>query len=223
MLPLRDHNPSGKQPFVTYFLIAVNVLVFIFMLSMPILSLENFIQAYSLIPKDIVLGKNYFTLLTSMFLHGSVGHLFSNMLFLNIFGDNLEDKLGHFKFLFYYLMTGLGASALQIAFDPASAIPNLGASGAIAGVMGGYLLLFPRHRIDVLFTFGFYFQRVTLPAYSMLVYWFIAQLLYGVGDLALPVSGGIAFFAHIGGFVTGYSMLYPFKNRFKKKRSFFNF
>jgi membrane associated rhomboid family serine protease len=213
MIPIRDHNPSGKTPFITYALITINTAIFIFMFSMPQAALETFIDNFALIPSLVVSGQNTLSLLTSMFLHGGIGHLVGNMLFLNIFGDNLEDALGYIKFLIYYLVAGLGGSFLQILFDPHSTVPNLGASGAIAGVMGGYLLLFPRHRVDVLFSFGFLLERVTVPAYTMLFYWFVAQLFYGVGSLALPGNGGVAFFAHVGGFLTGYLLIFPFKDR----------
>lgn len=216
MLPLRDHNPSGKFPIITYLTIAVNTLVFLYMFSLPESSLDVFINSYSLIPAEAIKGINLYTLITSMFLHAGLGHILGNMLFLNIFGDNLEDRLGKLKYLLFYISCGLGASFLQIIVDPTSTIPNLGASGAIAGVMGGYLLLFPNHRVDVLFSFGYLMREVTVPAYTMLFYWFIAQLFSGVGELAMSVSGGIAFFAHIGGFLTGYLLLLPFKQKLLK-------
>lgn len=203
MIPIRDHNPSGKFPFVTYFLIGVNIFVFLYMFFLPENQLENFIYSFALVPAFVKTGQNLFSFLTSMFLHGSFGHLFGNMLFLNIFGDNLEDKLGRIRYLIFYFLSGFGASLLQILVKPFSEIPMLGASGAVAGVMGGYLFLFPRHRIDVLFSSGWYLRRATLPAYTMLFYWFFFQLIYGLGSLGLPQLGGIAYFAHIGGFLTG--------------------
>lgn len=217
MIPLRDHNPSGSIPLVTYTLIAINVLVFVFMMGLDERSLESYIAHYALIPRDIIRGIGLTTLITSMFLHGGVGHIVGNMLFLHIFGDNIEDKLGPVKYLGYYLLCGLGASFLQILVDPLSDIPNLGASGAIAGVMGGYLLLFPKHRVDILFSFGLYMQRASVPAYTMLFYWFVAQLFSGVGSLAIPAGGGIAYFAHIGGFIAGYGSLLPFKDKLRDK------
>lgn len=221
MIPLRDHNPSGKIPFITYTLIAINSAIFFAMLTLSEFRLENFIFQFSVIAENITSGTKLYTLITSMFLHGSLGHLIGNMLFLNIFGDNLEERLGHLKYLLFYLLAGFAASFLQIATDPTSTIPNLGASGAIAGIMGGYLLLFPRNRVDVLFTFGFYFRQITLPAYTMLFYWFIFQLFSGVGELAFAVSGGIAFMAHVGGFVAGYLILLPFKQKLRKRRARF--
>ncbi|RLD04636.1 MAG: rhomboid family intramembrane serine protease [Chloroflexota bacterium] len=213
MIPLRDHNPSGKVPVVTYTLIALNVLVFLYTFLLPGDLLEEFISAFALTPAVVVQGYGLLTFLTSMFLHGSVGHILGNMLFLNIFGDNLEDRLGHFRYLLYYLACGLGASFLQILVNPHSQVPMLGASGAIAGLMGGYLVLFPQEEIDVLFSFGWTLRQVTVPAYSMLFYWFLAQLLSGVGALGSFDSGGVAYFAHIGGFVTGAALILPFKHQ----------
>jgi membrane associated rhomboid family serine protease len=209
MIPIKDHNPSGKFPAVTYSLITINIIVFIFTFLLPETELMQFIDNYALIPSLITSGQSFYTLLTSMFMHGSIAHIFSNMLFLHIFGDNLEDRLGHIKYLVFYLLCGLGASFLQIFVNTGSTIPNLGASGAIAGIMGGYLVLFPRHRVDILFSFGFTFRRATVPAYFMLFYWFIAQLFVGLGSLAYmdQAMGGIAYFAHIGGFLTGWSLL----------------
>lgn len=220
MIPIRDHNPSGKTPIVTYFLIAINVLIFGYMFMLPENLLMEFINQYAVIPQLIISGKNLFSLITSMFLHGGWGHLIGNMLFLNIFGDNLEDTLGYFKYLLYYLICGLGASFLQILTSPYSTIPNLGASGAIAGVMGGYLILFPHHKVDVLFSFGYTLRKASVPAYFMLFYWFLAQLFYGVGSLAFmdEVMGGVAYFAHIGGFLTGLILIKLLCPKIKKQR-----
>ena len=183
------------------------------MFSMSGPGLNKFINQYALIPWEIVRGLDLYTLFTSMFLHGGLGHIISNMLFLNIFADNIEDKLGSIKFLIFYLICGLGAYALQILVNPNTQIPNLGASGAIAGLMGSYLVFFPKNKIDVLFSTGYFSRRATVPAYSMLFYWFIAQTFSGLGSLGYQDMGGVAFFAHIGGFVTGFviSKLYPDK------------
>lgn len=207
MIPLRDHNPSGSFPLVTYLLIAANVLVFLYMLQLPWEARESFVAAFALTPASVSAGRDLLTLITSMFLHGGIGHILGNMLFLNIFGDNLEERLGHLGYLAFYLVCGLGASALQMATDPSSTIPNLGASGAIAGLMGGYLVLYPNHRVDVLFTLGFLFRQFTVPAYTMLFYWFVAQLFSGVGSLTIQDMGGVAYFAHIGGFVSGFVLI----------------
>ncbi|MBI2984140.1 MAG: rhomboid family intramembrane serine protease [Candidatus Kerfeldbacteria bacterium] len=200
MIPIRDHNPSGRRPFVTYGLLATNIVVFVYMMTLGAAGLEGFINSQALIPADIVRGLNLQTLITSMFLHGSMGHIVGNMIFLHIFGDNLEDRFGHLRFMLFYLLAGLAGSALQIVIDPSSTIPNLGASGAIAGVMGGYLVLYPRHRIDVLW--GFYGVS-SVPASFMLGYWILFQFFGGFGSLGLA-GGGVAYFAHIGGFALGY-------------------
>lgn len=198
MLPLRDHNPSGRFPFVTWLLIAANVVIFGWMFLISPSELETVIERYALVPADILGGRHLETLLTSIFLHGGFTHILGNMLFLHIFGDNVEDRFGHFRFLLFYLVAGLVGSALQIAIDPTSTIPQIGASGAIAGVMGAYLVLYPRHRIDVWWWYG----TVTVPATFMLGYWILFQFLYGFGSIG--ALGGVAYFAHIGGFVFGY-------------------
>ena len=203
MIPIRDHNPSRTTPVITYLLLFINVAVFALMFTLTPESVEEFMFRYALIPSEIVNGQDLYTLLTSMFLHGSIGHIIGNMLFLHIFGDNLEDTLGHIKYLLFYVLSGLVASMLQIVVDPSSNIPNLGASGAIAGLMGGYLILFPSHRIDVLVPFAGFLNRTTVPAFTMLFYWIIFQFFSGFGQLAAPGTGGVAYFAHIGGFVAG--------------------
>ncbi len=209
MIPIRDHNPSGRTPVITYLLIAVNVGAAVYMLGLSPPGLENFILQYSIIPAKIGQGQNLVSLISSIFLHGGLGHLISNMLFLHIFGDNLEDTLGHIKFLIFYFICGLAAAGLQILLTPFSGIPMLGASGAIAGVMGGYLVLFPRQKIDVLFVFGFFIRTISLPAYFMLFYWFAFQFLFGLTSLAAMTSdmGGIAYFAHVGGFAAGWLLV----------------
>lgn len=202
MIPIRDHNPSGRVPFVTYILIGLNVAVFGYMFTLGDPQLQDFIARYALVPADIIRGQHLLTLLTAMFLHGGLAHIIGNMLFLNIFGDNLEDRFGHGRFFVFYLLAGLAGSGLQIAAGPASTIPNLGASGAIAGVMGGYLVLFPRARIDVLWGF-FGFGLSTVPAAVMLIYWIVFQAIAGAGSLG-AAGGGVAYFAHLGGFAFGY-------------------
>lgn len=202
MIPLRDHNRSNTFPLITYTIIISNILVFIYQFGLNELQLDQFISKYSIIPQTISQTGWSWTIITAMFMHGSIGHIIGNMMFLNIFGDNLEDRLGKFKFILYYLSCGIAGSYLQIFSDPNSIIPNLGASGAIAGLMGGYLILFPKHQIEVLFPLGLYVQTATIPAYTMLFYWIIAQLFGSLGQLTLS-SGGIAYLAHLGGFITG--------------------
>ncbi len=217
MIPIRDHNRSSTLPIMTYFLLGINTLIFVYSITLSAPELEQFIYQFSVIPREITQGQDLFTLLTSMFLHGSIGHLVGNMLFLNIFGDNLEDELGHFFYLLFYLVTGLGASFLQILANPNATIPNLGASGAIAGLMGGYLTLFPQHEIEVLFSFGYRLKTATVPAYSMVFYWVVSQLLGSFGQLAVPGAGGVAYLAHLGGFITGLAITKLVQPSIKRK------
>ena len=209
MFPIRDHNPSSRTPYVTYGLIAVNVLVFLgywSLLSDP-RALQRFFYDWGLIPAAISQGALLHGLVTSMFLHASLVHLGGNMLFLFIFGDNLEDELGHLRFLGFYLASGIAAALVQYFADPGSMVPTVGASGAIAGVMGGYLLMFPRARVDVLFIFVIFFRVFALPAWIMLGVWFALQLLGGAA--AEANAGGVAYWAHAGGFVAGVGLMLP--------------
>jgi len=210
MFPIRDHNPSGRTPYVTYALIAANVLVFLgYWLTIPDeRALGWFFVTWGLVPAQVTAGMGWHGIITSMFLHGGWAHLAGNMLFLWIFGDNLEDIMGHRRFALFYLAAGLAAAALQIAADPGSPVPMVGASGAIAGVLGGYLLLFPRARIDVLIIFVIFFRIFPIPAWLMLGVWFALQLFNG---LATPTDlGGVAYWAHAGGFVAGVVLTLPF-------------
>lgn len=210
MFPIRDHNPSNRTPFVTWALIAINIVVFLS--YFPSLSgnerlLMSFFDQWALVPLETLSGKDSHTLVTSMFLHGGWMHLIGNMLFLYIFGDNMEDLLGHLGFLAFYIVSGLAAAAGQILADPSSTVPMVGASGAIAGVMGGYLLMFPRARIDVLVIIIFLIKIFTIPAWLMLGIWFGLQLVNG---LAMDVAGGgVAYWAHAGGFIVGFVATVP--------------
>lgn len=209
MFPIRDHNPSGRTPYVTWALLTVNIAVFL--LTWPFLETEyeayRFFRAWGVVPEAVTQGADWHTLVTSMFLHGGWMHLAGNMLFLFIFGDNMEDVLGHLRFLGFYLLSGLAAAVLQIAADPASPIPMVGASGAIAGVLGGYLLLFPRARVDVLIILIIFFRILPVPAWIMLGLWFGLQI---VGGLNTPSdAGGVAYWAHAGGFVAGLVLALP--------------
>lgn len=210
MLPIRDHNPSGRTPFVTYALIAINIVVFIS--YYPFASSERELAlvfySYGVVPQFIISGENWLGLLTSMFLHGGWMHLLGNMLFLYIFGDNIEDKMGHMTYLGFYILTGLAAAFLQIVFDPFSTVPMVGASGAIAGVMGGYLLLYPKARVDILFIFIIFFKVFTIPAWIMLGIWFGMQAFNGVASIGAD-GGGVAYWAHAGGFIAGMVLTYP--------------
>jgi membrane associated rhomboid family serine protease len=167
----------------------------------------RFFMQWGLVPARIGYGEGYETFVTSMFLHGGWMHLLGNMLFLYIFGDNLEDEMGHFRFLVFYLMSGLAAAGLQFAAEPASMIPMVGASGAIAGVMGGYLLLFPKAKVDVLIIFVVFFRVIPVPAWIMLGLWFGFQVINGA--ITPTDVGGVAYWAHAGGFVAGFALTVP--------------
>lgn len=208
MFPIRDHNPSSRVPFVTYALIALNVVIFLGTLgiSQNDASLWAHYQNWAMIPARISAGEGYHTLITSMFLHGGWMHLGGNMLFLWIFGDNLEDQMGHVGYLLFYLVTGIAATLAQYALDPGSMVPVVGASGAIAGVMGGYLLLFPKAKVDVLLIFIVFFRVFSVPAWVMLGVWFALQLF---NSAAPSAGGGVAYWAHSGGFIAGFLLALP--------------
>jgi membrane associated rhomboid family serine protease len=208
MFPIRDHNPSGKTAYVTIALVAINILVFLgYFLSKNDFQLDVFFRTWGLVPARITAGEGLETLVTSMFLHGGWAHLAGNMLFLWIFGDNLEEEMGHFGFLIFYLAAGFAAGAAQIAADVGSPVPMVGASGAIAGVMGGYLLMFPRAKVDVLFIFLVFFRIFAIRAWIVLGIWFAMQLFSGASS---PVNGGgVAYWAHAGGFLGGLVLTLP--------------
>ncbi len=209
MFPIRDHNPSERTPFVTYALLALNVVIFLsyWPLFDDPRALNAFFDTWAMVPAEISAGTSYYTLISSMFLHGGFLHLAGNMLFLWIFGDNLEDQMGHIPFLIFYLACGVVADFGQLIADPTSPIPNVGASGAIAGVMGAYLLLFPRAKVDILIIIVIIFKIFPVPAWVMLGLWFAFQIFGGVGaDLS---QGGVAYWAHAGGFVIGMIFAIP--------------
>ncbi|MFN3994265.1 MAG: rhomboid family intramembrane serine protease [Tabrizicola flagellatus] len=207
MFPIRDHNPSGKTPYVTFALIVINVLVFLGYVSMDDWDLQRFFMTWGLVPARFTSGAGLETLFTSMFLHGGFLHLGGNMLFLWIYGDNLEEEMGHVGFLVFYLACGVAAGLAQALPDPASPIPMVGASGAIAGVMGGYLLMFPRAKVDVLFIFIIFFRIFAIPAWVVLGLWLAIQIFSGVST---PSDvGGVAYWAHVGGFVAGLVLTLP--------------
>jgi membrane associated rhomboid family serine protease len=202
MIPLRDVIPSRTTPFVTVTLIAINVVVFLYELVLG-RGLESFLYAYGLVPAEFSVP----TLFTSMFLHGGFLHVAGNMLYLWIFGDNVEDRMGHGRFLIFYLICGGVAAAAQTLAVPESTVPMVGASGAVAGVMGAYFVLYPHSRIVTLLPIFFFIQLIEVPALVFLGIWFVLQLLSGVGSIAASaadgVTGGIAFWAHVAGFVAG--------------------
>jgi membrane associated rhomboid family serine protease len=201
MFPLRDTQPSYSKPVVTVILIVINILVFLFEFSLDPYSQNAFIATYGLVPDHF----HFVNVLTSMFLHGGWMHVLGNMWFLWIFGDNIEDILGHGKYLVFYLLCGIAAGMTQTLFSPGSRVPMVGASGAIAGVMGAYLIKFPHSQIRTLLFIVFFITTFDVPAWVMLIYWFGIQLLNGVGTVGSSAAsqGGTAFLAHVGGFVAG--------------------
>jgi membrane associated rhomboid family serine protease len=212
MIPLRDANPSRHTPVVTITFIVINTLAFLYQVTLASGDrLMPFFDTFAIIPAQLTtsFGAEFFTIFTAMFLHGSWMHLIGNMLYLWIFGDNIEDVLGHGRFVVFYVIGGLAATAAQVLIAPNSPVPNIGASGAIAAVLGGYLLLYPRARVTTLV-----FRFITeVPAFIVLGFWFVLQLFQGVGSLATvsAQTGGVAFFAHVGGFVAGLVLIKPFQ------------
>jgi membrane associated rhomboid family serine protease len=199
MIPLRDTIPSRRVPIVNHLLIAANIGVFLYELSLGS-RMERLLLTHGLVPRAI----SPRTVLTSMFLHGSWFHVLANMLYLWIFGDNVEDRLGHVRFTFFYLLCGTAAAIAQTLTNPHSAVPMVGASGAIAGVTGAYLCFFPRARIVTLVPVLFFVQVVEVPAVFFLLFWFAMQLAAGLQALGVREAlGGVAFWAHVGGFVAG--------------------
>ncbi len=215
MIPLKDENPTSRFPIITISLIIVNLILFFYEISLG-KGLELFIQSHGVIPVRLMEGNpNAFpTLFTSMFLHGGWLHVLGNMLYLWIFGDNVEDSMGHLRFLIFYLFCGLIATFTHIFVSANSQIPTIGASGAIAGVLGGYLLLFPKARVLTLIPIFFFIRIVRLPAYFLLSFWLILQLFYGFVSLpGTEISGGVAWFAHIGGFFGGLILIKFFQKK----------
>ncbi len=210
MLPYRDHNPSNRVPIVTTTLIALNVVIFLFSLQSNTndAALAAFYYDWAAVPALILDGEQTHTIFTSMFLHAGWLHLAGNMLFLWIFGDNMEDSFGHIPFLIFYFACGVAAGFAHILSDLNSTVPMVGASGAIAGVMGGYLLLFPKARVDLIFFIFVFFKRFTLPAWVVLGGWMFLQVFNGIGtDIS---GGGVAYWAHAGGFVAGLLLTVPY-------------
>lgn len=232
MFPIRDDNPHFLTPLVTYTIIGLNVLAWLMVQGLgtdP--RLASSVCTLGLVPGELLatlppgtrfqIGPDAYcvltgdpgwhTLLTHMFLHGSWMHIIGNMWFLWIFGNNVEDSMGHGRFALFYLLSGLAAAGLQILSNPSSGIPMVGASGAIGGVMGAYILLYPRVRVHLLVWFGFYVTTVAVPAVWMLGYWFLVQVLGGLGSVGAQ-GGGVAFWAHVGGFVAGAILVLIFRD-----------
>lgn len=221
MFPIADTIPSSRVPVVNYFLIFINILVFLFEIMIPPPILEQFFYHFGLVPArytnpmfayEVSLSEaNYLPFITNMFLHSGWAHLIGNMWTLYIFGDNVEDKMGHFRYLMFYILCGIAASLTHFYTNSNSTVPAVGASGAISGVMGAYMFLFPKSRIIFLYFFFFFFDFIQIPAVIYLFFWFVGQLVSGTVSLfVLPQNvGGIAFWAHIGGFAAG-MLLYKF-------------
>lgn len=207
MFPIRDHNPSARTPWVTRVLVAMNVVIFVsYWYGIPNdYALARFFFDWGLVPGLVTQGAGWHGFLTSMFLHGGWMHLLGNMLFLWIFGDNMEDVLGHVRFLLFYLAGGVLAALLQVAVEPASPVPMVGASGAIAAVLGGYLLMFPRARVDVLLIIVIFFRIFVIPAWIVLGVWVAFQLFGGFSS----AQDGVAYWAHLGGFAAGVVLALP--------------
>jgi membrane associated rhomboid family serine protease len=228
MFPLRDDNPTSMAPAITIALIAINTLIFLYQLSLGTRGGQLFVYQFGAIPSVIVGAQSLpatvavvppaLSLFTSMFLHGGWMHLIGNMWFLWIFGDNIEEAMGHFRYLIFYLLSGLLASISHVLSNVSSSIPSIGASGAIAGVLGAYILLYPRARVLTLLFLGWFIRLIYIPAGFVLGFWFVLQLLSGSVSQGQD-AGGVAFWAHIGGFVAGMLLVGLFK---RKEIRFFN-
>ena len=205
IIPYRDDNPRVLVPYVTYALVGMNVVFFL----IQKLSAHAFTNSFAIIPQTASENFTYYvmTLFTSMFLHGGLMHLGGNMVYLWIFADNVESVLGHVKFILFYLVCGIAAGILQTVIDPGSTIPVIGASGAIAGVLGAYMITFPRARVHTLVFLFVFITTIRIPAIYVLGFWFLIQLTNGLGSLGTLTTGGVAWFAHIGGFVAGVGLI----------------
>ncbi len=215
MFPIGDENAGTSiKPYVNWSLIGLCGAVFVYQLLLPPRQLDAFIFQFGAIPADIAQVRDLYTLITSMFLHGGWGHILGNMLFLFIFGDNIEDAMGHISYLLFYLLCGIIAALSQVFLDTSSTIPIIGASGAISGVMGAYIVLFPQGRVRAVVLLGFIGQVVLVPAWVIIGLWFVLQLFSGFASLgAASDVGGVAFWAHIGGFIAGALLVWLFRDR----------
>jgi membrane associated rhomboid family serine protease len=212
MFPIRDTQPSYSKPIVTVLLIVINILIFLFEFSLDPYSQNALIFTYGLVPDHF----RWMNVFTSMFMHGGWMHVLGNMWYLWIFGDNVEDRMGHVRFLVFYLLCGIVASLGQIVMNPQSTLPQIGASGAIAGVMGAYFVLYPQSRVLTLVTLIIIWEVIELPAIVLLGFWFLMQLV-SAGSVAVTASthgsGGVAFMAHVAGFVAGVIGVFAFRKR----------
>ncbi len=200
MIPLSDESRRPRRaPVVTTTVIILNVAVFV----LELMGGDEFVKQWSVVPADIVAGRHWITILTALFMHGGFVHILGNMVFLWAFGPELEDGMGRLRYLIFYLLSGLAASLAQIAVMPGSTVPNLGASGAIAGVMGAFMIIYPHDRIRTVVLFGWYCRITLVPAALLIALWFVIQLFSGVGAVADVQTGGVAYMAHVGGFIFG--------------------
>ncbi|MDZ7724386.1 MAG: rhomboid family intramembrane serine protease [candidate division KSB1 bacterium] len=211
MIPLKDDNPVSITPFVTYALIIINVIIFLNQLTLDSRAYQEFVYTYGAVPLQLIHGQNLHSIFTSMFLHGGFGHLLGNMLFLWIFADNIEYLTGHGRFIVFYILCGLAAFLTHFIMAPTSQVPMIGASGAISGVLGAYAIRFPRARVHVLWIFFFIISVDRIPAAIVLGLWFLLQILSAMG--ASASSAGVAWYAHIGGFVAGILLIGFFQKR----------
>ena len=219
MIPIKDDNPRLRPPIFTVGLIAINIVAFYFEIQ---LGLNNVVYQYGAIPSHIVELQSLETLLTSMFLHGGFLHLGGNMLYLWIFGDNIEGYLGHSRFLVFYFLCGLVAVFTHIFLSGISDTPMVGASGAISGLLGAYLVKYPKARVLVVIPIVWFLTIRKIPAYVVLGFWFVMQLFYGLSSLGISQGGGVAFWAHIGGFAAGVLLIYLFPAKKLKVSSSYN-
>jgi membrane associated rhomboid family serine protease len=210
MIPLRDVIPSRTTPYITVTIIAINTVAWAYELLLPAEALPVFLQVYGVVPAEFQPS----TLLTSMFLHGGWSHVIGNMWYLWIFGDNVEDRVGHGRFVAFYLLCGFAAAIGQTLMDPDSTLPMIGASGAIAGVMGAYFVLYPRSRVLTLVPLFIFWEVIEVPAIMLLGFWFLIQI-FSAGAIAATAStgGGVAFVAHAAGFISGVAGIYVFRRR----------
>jgi membrane associated rhomboid family serine protease len=216
VIPLRDVIPSRTTPFITVTIIALNSVAWLFELSLPHEDLNSFLTVFGVVPGAFV----WPTLITSMFLHGSWSHFIGNMLYLWIFGDNVEDRFGHGRYLMFYLLAGIVAALGHIMMDPTSMLPTIGASGAIAGVMGAYFVMYPHSRVLTLLPLFIFWELIEVPAILLLGFWFLMQL-FSAGTIAMTAStegGGVAFMAHVAGFAFGLVAVFLFRKRREPER-----
>ncbi len=222
MIPFKDDNPTRNFPLITIALIAVNVTVFILQFLLPSDPMKIAVS-YGAIPRYLLTFKTVqpihplLTVLTSMFMHGGLLHIGTNMLFLWIFGNNVEDKLGYGRFITFYLLCGLAAAYAHAITNPSSTVPMIGASGAVSGILGAYIILFPRARVHTLIFLGFFVQVVRLPAVFVIGFWIFLQFINGLISKGYAIHGGVAWFAHIGGFIFGIVFIIIFMKKNKRR------